>query len=493
MDLKKTIEKIEANREQTEASFVFCLWKDPQLYDDYKNVNVGTDKSLICEDPVFYFLVGRGIRQQGFSNIDNITLDTYLADKPGLRKRYIELNGWEACKRMMNLVDTENVDGFYDQIAKMNSLKILVTKFDEMLSNPERFKNSTNEEVYETFEYLNNSVALTTGNTSKVESLVADEKYIDDLDSGMGVGIQYDKVAKILNSLTLGLPIGDMYLLAAHSGSYKTSWLFNNMVLPIAENGYKICIISNEMTVNAYKNLLLIHVLVTDLNYWGISRKKLKTGHFTKEEKDMLLKATKIEEEKYANIQFVKLFESDTSLLLKYIKKLARSGTKAFIYDTMKSSDESGNDNKLWQTLVMDSRRIFQTVNKEQVCFVASFQLALYTLNQRYLDASCLSSSKQIKECVSELVLARQIWDDEYPGEKYDCEPYRYKKTESGKYIKVPVQIDKEKTYIIMFLDKTRNDERGQTLIYQVNGGYNTWQEVGYCTIKNDHGMYDRR
>ena len=96
MDLNKTIEKIETNREQIEASFVFCLWKDPQRYDDYKNVNVGTDKTLSCEETVFYFSVGRGIRQQGFQNIDNITVDTYLADKPTLRKHYQELNGWES-------------------------------------------------------------------------------------------------------------------------------------------------------------------------------------------------------------------------------------------------------------------------------------------------------------------------------------------------------------------------------------------------------------
>ena len=57
MDLTKAIEKIEANRVQAEASFVFCLWKDPQRYDDYKNINEGTDKTLICEEQVFYFML----------------------------------------------------------------------------------------------------------------------------------------------------------------------------------------------------------------------------------------------------------------------------------------------------------------------------------------------------------------------------------------------------------------------------------------------------
>lgn len=493
MDLNKAIARIEENRVRAEASFVFCLWKDPQRYDDYKNVNEGTDKTLICEDQVFYFMIGRGIRRQGFTNIDNITLDTYLADKPSLRKHYEELNGWRACVGMMELVDPENTDSYYNQISKMNTLKILATKYDELLSHPERFDDATNEDVYNTFELLNNQAALTTGNSAKVENIIADEKYLDQCDAGMGVGVQYDKVAKLLNSLTLGLPIGDMYLLAAHSGSFKSSFLFNNMVVPIAENGYKVCIISNEMTVDAYKNLLLVHVLTNDLNYWNITRKKLKTGHFTEEDKKMLREAIKIEKEKYSDIQFVKLFESDTSSLVKYIKRLARSGTKVFIYDTLKASDSSGNDDRMWQTLLMDSRRIFQAVSKEQVCFVASFQLALYTTNQRYLDASCLSSSKQIKEVCSEVCLQRLLWDDEYPNEKYDCEPYRYKKTESGKYIKVPVEIDKDKKYVVIFLDKTRNDERGQCLLYCVNGAYNTWQEIGYCTIKNDHGQYDRR
>lgn len=207
MDLNKTIEKIEANREQTEASFVFCLWKDPQRYDDYKNVNEGANKNLICEEPLFYFLIGRGIRRQGFSNIDNITLDTYLSDKPTLRKHYEELNGWKACKVMMDLVDAENTDSYYNQIAKMNTLKILATKFDEMLSTPERFENSTNEEVYEAFELLNNSVALTTGTDSKIESLVVDEKYLQDCNAGMDQGISYAAGAPLLNYLTLGAPV----------------------------------------------------------------------------------------------------------------------------------------------------------------------------------------------------------------------------------------------------------------------------------------------
>jgi replicative DNA helicase len=489
VDLNKTIERIEANREQTEASFVFCLWKDPQRYDDYKNVNVGTDKTLSCEETVFYFSVGRGIRQQGFQNIDNITVDTYLADKPTLRKHYQELNGWEACKRMMDLLDVENTDGYFDQIAKMNSLKILATRYEDMLSHPERFDNSTNEEVYEAFELLNNNVSLTTGQEAKIESLVVDENYLQQCNEGQDQGISYASGAPLLNYLTLGAPIGDMYMLAGHSGAGKSSFIFEMMVIPFADKGVNVAIVSNEMMSKAYKNMLLVHILTKELNYWKITRKKLKMGHFSDEDWVMLRKAAQITKEKYSSIRFVKMFENNTNKLLKHIKRLARTGTKAIVYDTFKSDDEV--DDKMWQALLMNSRRIFNIVNKEQIAFISTFQLALHTTNQRWLDASCLSNSKQIKEVVSELLMVRKLWQDEYTGEKFDCDPY-YRSKDNPK-VKMPIILDKDKTYVVGFLNKTRNDEDGQTILFQFDGAWNTWRELGYCTITNDHGMYDRR
>lgn len=489
MDLKKTIEKIEANRTQAEASFVFCLWKDPQRYDDYKNVNVGTDKTLILEEPVFYFLLGRGIRQQGFQNIDNITVETYLTDKPALRKYYDEAQGWEACKRMMDLVDPENTDGYYDQIAKMNLLKILATKYEDMLSHPERFDNASSDEVYSAFELLNNQAVLTTGQDSKIEDLVVDEKYIAACNEGLDQGISYASGAPLLNYLTLGAPVGDMYLFAGHSGTGKSSFIFENMVIPFADQGTGVAIISNEMQSKAYKNMLLVHILTKELNYWKITRKKLSLGHFNKEELDMLRKAAAITKEKYSNIRFIKMFENDTSKVVQYIKRLARSGTKAIIYDTMKADD--GVDDKMWQALLMNSRRIFNTVSKEQVAMICTFQLALHTTNQRWLDATCLSNSKQIKEVVAQAVFARQVWQDEYTGEKFDCNPYRRNK--DNPKIKEPFTMDKDKKYMVLFLNKTRSDEDGQTLLYQWDSAWNRWLEVGFCTIMNDHGMYDRR
>lgn len=65
------------------------------------------------------------------------------------------------------------------------------------------------------------------------------------------------------------------------------------MVIPFADKGVNVAIVSNEMMSKAYKNMLLVHILTKELNYWKITRKKLKMGHFSDEDWVMLRKLLK--------------------------------------------------------------------------------------------------------------------------------------------------------------------------------------------------------
>ena len=66
---------------------------------------------------------------------------------------------------------------------------------------------------------------------------------------------------------------------------------------------------------------------------------------------------------------------------------------------------------------------------------------------------------------------------------------YRLKRDANGKLTKVKemITLDKDKKYLVAFLDKTRNDEDKQTVLYEWNGRFNKWTELGYCMIYNDH------
>ena len=164
---------------------------------------------------------------------------------------------------------------------------------------------------------------------------------------------------------------------------------------------------------------------------------------------------------------------------------MARTGSKLIVYDTMKSNDKS-DVSTMWQDLLLSSRRIFNAASKNNVAIVATFQLALYAINQRWLDASILSNSKQVKECVSMATYMRPIWQDEYTGEKYDIKPYVW---DREKKVKRYLTLDKDKKYIIAFIDKSRNGETGITIVYQWNSNFNHWKEIGYCTVVNDHNQ----
>lgn len=474
-------------RESTEASFVFCLWKQPDLFSDYEKLNENGDETIRTEDGAFYFSLGKQLYKSGLKSFDNVSIYSFLEDKPTVKKHFDLLGGYKTVEELCELVNPENVDAYYDKVAKSNTLLHLHSKGFNVLQNLDKFKLMTEQEVYDFFDYQLNAVSINSCSDINIETLTLDDEFLKECDEGSVMGIDYGKNCHLLNYMTLGLPLGELYMIGGHSGTGKSSFAFENMILPPAEKGIKCAVISNEQRSKDFKSLLLAHILTQDMDYWNLTRKKIKMGHFTDEQKNLLKQAQQIQQEKYPNIKFVKLFDNDMNKVKKIIRKLAKLGYQVFMFDTMKSEDEI--DEAMWQQLLIHSRKLFQLASKENISLVTTYQLALHTLNRRYLDASCLSNAKQIKEVFSEMVYLRPIWDDEYSGEKYDIHPYTIKKDESGKYTKVryPIELDRNKKYLIAFLDKTRNDEDKQTIVYEWNSRFNKWTELGYCTVTNLH------
>ncbi len=486
MDLDKTLEKINSNRHKDEACFVFSLWKDPDLYADYLRINAGKDKTLKDKDAIFYFKLGREMYKAGFRTFDAITLDTFLSNKPEIEKHFLKRGGIHEVETLKSLVSVDNIEAYFDTIQRRNALSLLAEKYTEIFDDVERFDDASSEDVYNTFDLLNSSASLATGNEARIEDLTLDDDFLNACKDGLAKGMDYGASCPILNYITLGIPKGELSMIAGHSGTGKTSFIFENIILTLNAQGIKTAVISNEMRSDAYKHLLLVHILTKDLDYWNLTRKKIKMGGFSDEQWEKLKEAQKISKEKYANIRFVKLFDNEIGKTTKYMRKLAYQGYEMILWDTMKSDDMV--DDQMWQRLLVDSRKIFQIASKYNIAIVPTYQLALHTLNRRYLDSSCLSNSKQIKEVLSECLLFRPLRPDEYSGEKFDCHPYTLKKSDTGRYERdESMKLDPNKMYCVFFVDKSRNDQTGQQVLYEVNFRYNHWKEIGRCTILNDY------
>lgn len=496
MDLEKTLKEINSGREKAECAFVFCCWNNPEFFDNYSRVNEGKDTTLQNEDSQFYWSLGKAMYKQGLRKFDAISIDTFLTNKDNVRSKFESLGGIQTVKELTSLVHDDNVEAYFDIIAKKNSLQILAKKTDELFNDVGRFENASNEDVYEAWEQINNTVSINTNYGERIESLSLEDDFIDQLEKGEDVGYNYGKYCPALNYITLGCAPGSMYMIGGYSGGGKTSMTFENILMSLhyQEDVGKIGIISNEMKIQAYKHLLLIHILTKDMGYYELTRKKLKIGKFTPEQKEKIKEAIQISKEKYSDFLFVKIFDNDISKILKYIKQMHGMGASVIMYDTFKVTD--GIENKsVWESLLLDSRKIFQLASKLNICILTPYQLALHTQNIRYLDATCLSNAKQIKEVYETMIYIRPLWSDEFNGEKFDVKPWRFKKDnnyqyvtdENGKRIKETIKLDPNEKYIVVFVDKTRADDDKQMLLYRWRGRFNDWREEGYCTVKNMH------
>ena len=484
MDKELVLNEINKDREKVEAAFVFCLWKDPSMYGDYLAINDGKVKTLRNEDAAFYFNLGKAMYLQGYKSFDHITVTTFIDSKKEVKKKFTEYGGYQEVNKLMQLVNTDNIEAYFDKICRMNSLSMIYTKYDEIFSDVKRFDNASNDDVYEAFDLINNSVALETNQAAEIEDLVVTDDDIAEFQKGEDIGLQYGKYAPILNYTTLGSPLGDLFMIGGHSGCGKSSFIFENMIIPFTEQGIGCSIISNEMRSKTYKILLLSHVLTQDLDYWKLPRKQIKMGDYSDKDLEMIKKAQKIIKEKYSSIKFVKLKSDNINTVFKHIKRLAHQGTVAFAWDTMKSDEVF--DESMWQSLLMNSRKLYHLADNLNVSIIVTYQLALHTVNQRWLDAACLANGKQIKEVFSEMIYMRPLWQDEFTGEKYDCHPWRFKKGSDNK-IREQIELDPNEKYMVCFVDKTRNDDDKKTILFQWRGAWNRWIEIGLCTILNDH------
>jgi replicative DNA helicase len=473
------------NRDMIEANFIFCLWKNPDLYGDYER-EVRADRDLMTEDGRFYYSLGYEMYQLGYKSFDDASIYSYVEGKETLKNGFTRRGGYKTVDEIKRILNEENVETYYDELVKTNMLLKLHDKGFNVVNELTKFKKMTSSQLYDYFEYQLDNVFLNRGSGVKIEDLDIDDEFINDCDNGIEKGLSYASTCPLLNFHTLGLHKSNVQIFAGFSGTGKSSFCVNSYVFPILDHGEKIVIVANEMNKKAWQHIFMATILSQKLDYYGLPRKKQKMGGFNEEQRQMMEKAKKYYDEHYkGRIKFVKIFDYSVEDVKRVFRKMKKQGFNYGIYDTFKSEDAASAN--VTGELIEASKQLLQVAEKEDMCIIITMQLAIYMENTRYLTAATLSNAKGVKEVVSELLLTRPLWDDELPNEKYDVKPYRYKKDSNGKYTKIKEEIllNPEKKYRIIFLDKSRNDEGEAAFLYQFDGAWNKWTELGYCTPKH--------
>ncbi|GCD11710.1 hypothetical protein [Clostridium tagluense] len=463
------------------------ILKDPSLLEDYS-----INKVLLSEDALFYIGMTERLVAKGIEVIDEVSFSTEI-EALGLLDKYTTMGGYNTIKELSNIVDIRNADSIFDEWTKWNLIKRYKEKgILDIDLHWDKILKMNSSQIVDYIEYQISDIDINICTDIEFEDLDLTDAEIDDILSGENMGINYGKHCPKLNYLTMGLPKGDLTMFSSYTNGGKSSFAMANIIIPIAEQKIKTCIVANEQRSMVYKMLLQTYVITERLDYWKLTRKKFKAGTWSDEDREMVEKARKIIKEEYSPyIKFVKLYDYDMGKVKKVVKKLSKTGLEVLLYDTMKYSGEG--DANTWMSLIQDSKDIFQICSKNNIAGVITFQLSPSLKNKiRIIDNECLSNGKQVAEVFSEMIGFRDLWDDEYEGEPCDIKPYRLKKDSHGKFTseKEMVTLNKDKKYKIFFHFKTRNDEVGTAIIYEFIGYANKWNEIATCSTVSSKNRF---
>lgn len=472
------MDKLNDKIKRAEGLLCGLILKQPEMLSDY-NIN----KKLLSADALFYIGITERLISKGIEVVDEVSFISEIESIPQLMDKYEVMGGYNTIREMSEIVDINNSDAIYDEWTKWN----LVKKYSEkgildIEQHWDKLLKMSSGNVPDYIEYLINDTDIDICTDIEFETLDLTNKEIEDIKQGKNMGISYGKHSPILNYLSMGLPKGDLTMYASYTNGGKSSFVTNNIIIPVAEQKKKVTIVANEQQCIVYKLLLQTYVITEKLDYWTLTRKKFKGGKWTTEDEDKVEEARKIIAKEYSPyITFVKLYDYDMKKVQKIAKKQSKRGCEVLVYDTMKYS---GEDDSAWMSLLQDSKDLFQICSKNNLAGVVTFQLAPSTKNKlRTLDESALANGKQVAEVFSEMFAFRDVWNDEFDEQPFDIKPYTLKRDTNGKFtnVKEPIILDKSKKYKIFFHFKTRNDEVGNAILYEFKGHQNKWIEKGYC------------
>lgn len=463
-------------RDSTECNFIFSLYKDPVLLASYQNLSVD---DFITQDGKFYFSLLANMDKAHYQSIDATSIYEYLSNKEKIRDEFERRGGYETVREITSLINLDNIETYYDNLAKSNILIGLHKHGFNVMNNLDKFKEMTSEQVYDFFEYQLNDVVV-----SKVEKVhVTDlkegnDKEIDQWDKGEAVG--YQITSGMLNKALLGIHRKKLLLHGAKIGGGKTTTALIQYAIPALKNGEKCLVLSNESDEHEFRQMLVGYTLFNSYEIKtpkGLNRQKILAGSYTTEQKTALKEASVALRNMKGNIKFGELEDYNLGTIKKMILKYSKLGYSLIIVDTLKPiSDNSSETTSSWGEFSDMSRELSLLAKKTDTAVVCTFQLAADSMNRKYLDLMSVGKSRAITEPAHAVVEFRHVNKEEYDN----IHPYKWEKTPEGAAVKITGELDPDKHYIVVFYPKNRSGAVEPQIIMEFDQNFLKMKDVGY-------------
>ncbi|MGL5751697.1 MAG: DnaB-like helicase C-terminal domain-containing protein [Paraclostridium sp.] len=405
--------------------------------------------------------------------------------------KFISINGNGHLSALARDFNPRNFESHMDALMKTNAK---INLYKGLYCNMLDLHNDSSIKAEEVLEKMEDVMEITReisemSNTRPVYVNIDDE-YIQSKINGTKRGISYGLYS--ISKATRGLHLGNVSMLAGGTNSGKSTLNFNEVMIDLLDRGEDVFIYSNESAIDDFKDLLLIRTLTKHFKYYNLTRTKLneldtiKNSDRQKYEEYMakINEAKKyIDEHYHERLTIYSVSRYSIAEFNILMRRYALKGVKYYLIDTLKS--ESAGDTQAVGKLVQQSRDIYELARKLNTCVMVSYQIASYLKQnmKRVLDESCLSGSKQVAEILDILICMRELYPDEYAGQKNEIKVFKLEfDEESKKYFRAYKTLESDKKYLILFLAKNRYGVKPLPIVYEFVGEFGFVKEIGFAS-----------
>lgn len=481
----KAIKKVKEYKLICESNIVSILWKDVDLYFDYDSLTLA---HFTYNEWKVYFQIGQDVVVKEKKPIlDEITINLYLEKHNKLKVKYDEYGGFATIEKAKEYVKVKNIEGYIAELNKWNTVINLVKNRFPIADRLSEYVDMTSEEIYDEYEAILNHIFINVEGDDETFTL-ADGIYdlIDELDEGLAIGLPLHN-SPLLTHETGGNLGGNITLMGGLSGAGKTT-MSRTLLLPsIFENNEKILIMINEEGRKKWQREMLIWV-ANNIYKKDIQKYKLRDGKFDDEFKAFLReKCAKWIVDRGDQIILKPFKKYSTDKAIKCIKKYAHLGIKYMMLDTYKADSDTKDTESFWFNLQQNMVKIYDTIKEEalNVHIWITFQLAKSSSKQRCYTQENIGLAKNIIDVASTCIMIRKLFEDELEGGKNELKVFK-NSGKSGK-TKIPVPLDKNKHYQLLFVVKNREGGCNEyAIVVEHDMSKNVYNEVGICVVPVD-------
>lgn len=484
-ELIKASKKVQEYKLACEANVVSILYKNPELYFSYDKINLKSFNSNIWR---VYWQIGYDIIIKERKKIlDDITVGLYLEKHPKLKQKYDEYGGYDTIDKSKEYVNVENIGGYINELNKWNAVLQLLAKRFPIYDKIKDFVDMTAENIYDMFEaQLNHIFVNVEGDVKSYCITDGIDELIEELNEGLAVGLPFYNMPMI-NKETGGQLVGNITLIGGLSNVGKSTFARSITIPSIIKEKEKVVIMLNEDGKKKWQREMLVfianNILKKDLQKYIV-----RDGKYSDEVIQILKDSAKWLKEQANNytITLIPFEKYQTSKAIKVIKKYASMGVKYFVLDTFKM-DAGKVTNNSWLEMQQSMVDIYDAVKPESknLHITITFQLAKGSAKQRYYTQDNIGVSKNIVDPASTCIMIRDVLEDEYPDGKNELKIYRLE-GKNGR-TKLPVKLDQDKKYQIIFIIKNREGSaNAYQIIIEHDMSRNIMKEIGITHVPVD-------